>query len=283
MDTDFVHFLQNLSSSGYLNHTILILMADHGSRFSDVRLTQQGKLEERLPYFGFSFPPSFQAAYPEKVEQLRKNRQRLTTNFDVHETLSDLLDSRPERRSRTKGRGISLFKSIPRSRTCAQAGIEPHWCACLKWDDVTQDANLRLSTAKAVVDYLNGLTAIARDRCEVLAVGQVTSLSRFVPRQDVLMFKKSADTHGDIPDLSDNMTLNFEYLQVNFLTHPGQGRFEATVGHSLVTGDFTVRADDVSRTNLYGNASACVTQSFPSLRPYCYCKDDSQSMRYWWS
>ncbi|GFO49947.1 hypothetical protein PoB_007645200 [Plakobranchus ocellatus] len=81
VDIDFVQFLQNLSSSGYLNNTILILMADHGSRFSDIRLTQQGKLEERLPYFGFSFPPSFQAAYPEKVVQLRKNRQRLTTKL----------------------------------------------------------------------------------------------------------------------------------------------------------------------------------------------------------
>ncbi|KAK3725777.1 hypothetical protein RRG08_030007 [Elysia crispata] len=271
LDADFTQFLTELKDAGYFNQTILILMADHGSRFSDIRQTQQGKLEERLPYFSFYFPPAFKAAFPKEVEQVRLNRKRLTTMFDVHETFHDLLDNNPLRASRTKGRGISLFRPVPKSRTCEQAGIEPHWCACLNWDDVSQDHQLKAATGQVVVDFLNSLTDLARDRCEILSVQRVVSVSRFVPRKDILMFKKSADAHGDIPDLSDNMTLNFEYLQLDLVTSPGQGRFESTVKHSLDTGDFVVRADDVSRTNKYGNASACVYDDLPSLRPYCYC------------
>ncbi|GFR96923.1 hypothetical protein ElyMa_006311000 [Elysia marginata] len=247
-------------------------MADHGSRFSDIRQTQQGKLEERLPYFSFSFPLGFKAAYPQAVEQLRQNRKRLTTMFDIHETFHDLLDNNQHRKSSTKGRGISLFKPIPTSRTCKEAGIEPHWCACLNWADASQDKMLKASAGKAIVNYLNSLTEIARDRCETLSLDRVLSLARFVPKKDILMFKQSADAHGDIPDLTDNMTLNFEYLQVNLVATPGQGRFETTLKHSLDKGDFTVHTDDISRTNMYGNASSCVQESLPSLRPYCYCK-----------
>ncbi|GFR96926.1 elongation factor Tu [Elysia marginata] len=272
VDEDFANFLTNLSNSGYLNHTILILMADHGARFAGIRKTQQGKLEERLPYFSFSFPPGFKAAYPKEVEQLRQNRKRLTTMFDIHETFHDLLDNNPQRKSRTKERGISLFKPIPTSRTCKEAGIEPHWCACLNWADASQDKMLKASAGKAVVNYLNSLTEIARDRCEPLSLDRVLSLARFVPRDKVLAFKQSADKHGDVPDLSDVMTLNSEYLQVTLVTTPGEGQFEVTLTHFHKTGSFHVRTEAISRINKYGNSAACVVQDQPNLRQFCYCK-----------
>ncbi|GFR85353.1 adenosine kinase, partial [Elysia marginata] len=272
VDEDLAIFLRNLTFSGYLNHTILILMADHGARFASIRKTQQGKLEERLPYFSIYFPPSFKAAYPKDVAQLRKNRKRLTTMFDVHETLHDLLDNSPHRKSRTKGRGISLFKPIPLSRTCQEAGIEPHWCACLNWADASQDRMLKASAAKAVVNYLNSLTEIARDRCEKLSLYRVLTLARFVPRDLVMAFKQAADKHGDLPDLSAPRTLRSEYLQVTLVTTPGQGQFEVTLTHSLRTGHFQVRADTISRINRYGNSSSCVAQHLPNLMQFCYCK-----------
>ena len=267
-----MNFLRGLRTANYLNRTIFILLSDHGSRYTDIRQTQQGKLEERLPYIGFWFPQSFKSAYAKEVEQVGQNRKRLTTNFDLHETLSDLLDNSPTRPSRTKGRGISLFKPVPESRTCEQAGIEPHWCACLNWGDMSHDQKLKGLTGQAVVDFINSLTAVARDKCEELSLHSVDNLISFIPRKDVLMFKKSVDRHGDIPDLSENLSLTFQYLQVTFVTEAGQGRFEATVKHAPGTGAFTVLAEDISRTNAYGNASACVFDTFPNLRKYCYCK-----------
>ena len=247
-------------------------MSDHGARFSTLRQTQQGKLEERLPYVGIHFPPGFKSAYPKQVEQLRQNRKRLTTNFDLHETLRDFLDNTLARSSQTRGRGISLFRPVPESRSCEQAAVEPHWCPCLNWEDVSHNQELKESTAAAVVDFLNGLMEIAGDQCETLSVHKVIRLASFLPRRDVLKFKKSADIHGSIPEFGKDMTLNFELLQVVLITNPGQGLFEVTLKHSLDTGDFTVRAKDISRTNKYGDASACVADTFPSLRKFCYCK-----------
>ena len=247
-------------------------MADHGPRFAVHRKTQQGKLEERLPYFGLYFPPSFETTYPQEVEQVRKNRQRLTTNYDIHETFGDLLDNTPTRPSRTKGRGISLFKPVPENRTCEQAGIAPHWCACLSWEDVSHDDELKSRVAKAVVDHINSLTEKIRDRCELVSLHKVISLSRFVPRQELLKFLKSDGLHGDHPNFSDRMKQSHEYIQVVLITNPGQGRYEVTVKQSMQTGNVTIRSEDMSRTNKYGKAAACVETSFPSLRQFCYCK-----------
>ncbi|PVD18432.1 hypothetical protein C0Q70_20981 [Pomacea canaliculata] len=55
LDEDLVLFLDRLEKSGHLNSTLLILMADHGARFSYIRATTQGKLEERMPYFALRF------------------------------------------------------------------------------------------------------------------------------------------------------------------------------------------------------------------------------------
>ncbi len=48
---------------------------------------------------------------------------RLTTPFDVYETLRDVLDiRRAEKPVNHRERGISLLREIPINRTCASAG-----------------------------------------------------------------------------------------------------------------------------------------------------------------
>ncbi|KAG5453193.1 hypothetical protein CSKR_112755, partial [Clonorchis sinensis] len=121
------------------SNTIVILFADHGPRLGGARLSVQGKLEERLPLLSFILPKRFSTDWPEAFAQLRANRDRLVTLFDVHATLKhilirqygDHLDSVVK-----SPRGISLFTPIPENRTCAQASIAPHWCVCLQWSDI---------------------------------------------------------------------------------------------------------------------------------------------------
>ena len=38
------------------------------------------------------FPPSFEKNHPEAMKNLRTNAQRLTTPFDIHATLHDVVD-----------------------------------------------------------------------------------------------------------------------------------------------------------------------------------------------
>ena len=86
-------------------------------------------MEERLPFLAVRVPDWFRERYPHKAASLRHNSDRLTTPFDLHETLLDVLDmNRPHHNVTTsRPRGYSFFHDIPDNRTCDDAAIEPHW------------------------------------------------------------------------------------------------------------------------------------------------------------
>lgn len=67
-------------------------MSDHGIRWGDIRKTYQGQMEERLPFVIITLPKWLKETYPVAAANLKKNVRRLTTPFDLHETLKDLLD-----------------------------------------------------------------------------------------------------------------------------------------------------------------------------------------------
>lgn len=48
-------------------------------------------MEERLPFAYISFPEWFERRYPEAVENVHLNARRLTSPYDLYETLKDLL------------------------------------------------------------------------------------------------------------------------------------------------------------------------------------------------
>ena len=274
VDDDLVQFLEYMENSGHLNNTLLILMSDHGARFTQVRQTLQGKYEERMPFFSFRLPPKFAEKYPTIARNLKLNANRLTTPFDVHATFKDILDFKGARNipAAKMPRGISVFQKIPRERTCADAGIEAHWCTCLQWVQVGVSDNRVYGAAQALVATMNDITSEQRDYCEPLKVHNISTAVRYAPNDNVLKFKKSKDSDGRIADLSDDMQANEVLYQVTIVTEPGWGQFEATVKLSTSTDKFYVNSRDISRINRYGNQPHCVMDKLPHLRPYCYCK-----------
>ena len=64
---------------------------NHIFRFSDVRNTFQGKLEEGMPFFSLLFPPWFIKSFPNAIHNLAGNKDRLTTSLDVHATIKHLI------------------------------------------------------------------------------------------------------------------------------------------------------------------------------------------------
>ena len=90
-DNLYADFFQHLSERGNLQNTVVFFYSDHGMRFGSVRETFVGKLEERLPYMFILFPPWFLQKYPHIRKNLEINAKRLTTPFDIFETLSDIL------------------------------------------------------------------------------------------------------------------------------------------------------------------------------------------------
>ncbi|XP_013412040.1 uncharacterized protein LOC106174860 [Lingula anatina] len=278
-DEELAEFLKNLKKDGHLDTTVLILMADHGARFGILRETFQGKLEERLPFFSFRFPMKFRKLYPEAYRNFLINAKRLTCPFDIHATFMDMLNynKHSETEKGKLKRGISLFKEIPLQRTCADAGIEPHWCACQKWENITISHSDVTKATSEVLSTINKMTIEKKDECERLRVERVISAIKMSPdNAKVLTYLMASDYDGRVPKYSINETVfsieNGTFYQVTIETHPGLGRFEATVYQMPDGKTFKCSDSSISRINKYGKQPHCVMRAFPHLRPYCYCK-----------
>jgi hypothetical protein len=44
---------------------------------------------------------------------------------------------------------------VPLERTCADAYVEPHWCACLDWQEINLQDRFVVRAAEAFVDFIN--------------------------------------------------------------------------------------------------------------------------------
>ena len=271
-DHDLKQFLEYMETSGHLNNTLLILMADHGPRYTLNRKSVQGKYEERLPYFSLRLPPWFQRVHPEAVRNLKVNSLRLTTPFDIHETLLDVVNFSEAGLGNVKQRGISLFKEIPVERTCENAAIAPHWCSCMNWTVIRTQSPQVNKAAIALVDKINSFTNEHRDICSILTVSSINSAVMFAPNIKILKFKQSQDTHGRIADLSDNMKASEILYQLTISVKPSGGQYEATIKHVIKNDQYKVDDKEISRINKYGNQPHCIMSQKPHLRPYCYCR-----------
>ncbi|PVD18510.1 hypothetical protein C0Q70_21059 [Pomacea canaliculata] len=275
IDEDLMLFLERLDKSGHLNSTLLILMADHGARFSYMRATKQGKLEERMPYFSFRFPPWVKQVHPQLIRNMEINTKRLTTPFDIHETLLEVLTYSGSGLGDISKRAISLFKEIPKHRSCNHAGVTPHWCACLKWDTLNKTDFIVLSAVKSTVSVINSYTKSNRKTCALLRLKNITSAVRYVPTYEdyvaehkLRQYIQSFSQHRE----RDYLDVNQEVYQVSFITQPGNGHFEVTCTLDTSTGKFIVASTDISRVNRYGKDADCIVKTSPHLGPYCYCK-----------
>ncbi|KAI8773197.1 hypothetical protein BgiMline_014269 [Biomphalaria glabrata] len=275
MDDDIKRLVHFLYTGGYLNNTVLILMGDHGARYSEVRSTWSGKMEERLPYMSFLFPKWFERKFPEAMKNFRANRKRLTTPFDMHETFRDFLQFGGTGSGDLDQRGISLFKEIPSNRTCSHAGIAPHWCSCLSWEAVSPADPGATKAMQTTIQTINRFTSGYRPRCALLSITNVTSLTKLQTNRDVLKFTQ-ADSDGGISRLDFNSSNESGYVlyQLTFGTSPGGGEFEVTVTNDVLRQHFSLNETDISRINKFGNNSACILKEAKQIRQYCYCKNN---------
>ena len=79
--TDFISYM----NEHYSNNTVVIIYGDHGPRYGAYRQTLAGKLEERLPVLWMLIPTAI--SDPVVHKNLKINTKRLSTVYDLHETL----------------------------------------------------------------------------------------------------------------------------------------------------------------------------------------------------
>lgn len=259
-DDYYLKLFEKLHENGIFNNSFIIFFSDHGIRWGEIRRTYQGYLEERLPFLLISYPNWFAEQYPHAVFNLRANRRKLTTPFDLHKTLKDLIDLKNITNTMLRERlsfpehtkGISLFLPLNETRTCAEAAIPEVWCTCHQSVTTSKNDENVKESANNVVSYVNKMLE-GYVQCGKLSLNKIISARL---------------EHVPIFEAQFKQTYLTDYTVI-IETVPGKAIFEATVRHSIATKKFSV-VPPVSRINTYGNQSYCISHYL--LKLYCYCK-----------
>ncbi|XP_050396584.1 uncharacterized protein LOC126815085 [Patella vulgata] len=260
-DDYYFEILEKALHNGIFNNTVLIFFGDHGYRFGDFVKTFIGKLEERMPMMYVTVPKWFHQKYPQIVNNLSHNTKRLTSNFDIYETLNDILYFTGNPKGSidvTKQRGISLFEKIPGERTCDNAGILPHWCVCkLEEDGLSKNSEFRDRSVQFFVNEVN-------NRLENYKMCSRVQLSKI---KDFKIFKSTSKSPDNVSALSNGS--NMYIIKISVLLNPGSGEFDTTLVYNARSETFDTPGA-ISRMNKYGHTADCVKGE--KIQPLCYCE-----------
>ncbi|XP_063240484.1 uncharacterized protein LOC134541181 [Bacillus rossius redtenbacheri] len=236
-DERFRRLFGDLEARGTLNETAVVFFSDHGTRFGAIRETSVGWFEDRMPFAHVWLPRWFRESHPEGARALEANGARLTSPFDLHATLEDLLGLDPGVSS-----GRSLLREVPENRTCRDAGVDDEWCTCVRHEPLPEGHPAGKEVAGFAVDRVRALLATrSSGECADLRLGGVRKLARRAEQ-------------------------GAEVFVVEFETLPGGGLFEATVWRSQ---EGLRLSGAVTRVNRYGDQSACTHDL--AIKEFCYC------------
>uniref|UniRef100_A0A0K0EB62 Sulfatase N-terminal domain-containing protein n=1 Tax=Strongyloides stercoralis TaxID=6248 RepID=A0A0K0EB62_STRER len=151
--------LQRFKVKGVFNNTVIIIMGDHGQRVANIQKTYYGRVEERMPLLAIYLPETFRNKFKKAEENIRYNKNRLTSNFDIYETLLDIVNitrlNGMNEQEFSKERGLSLFRNkISPNRTCFEAKIPENFCVCQQ--------NITNNVIKNDFQSLNNVTLVKK-------------------------------------------------------------------------------------------------------------------------
>lgn len=281
IDQDLKDFLNTSHSEGLFNRTVVFVLGDHGNRIDKFRQTDVGRIEDRMPMVSVVLPRWADKVYPNWRGVLKKNSKRLLSSYDLHGTLLEILSTLKEPGGKNvqkdfelkklkesgldvrwaehfsaKSPGLSLFRPVPTTRSCEDAGIPSWFCVCESdHEPLKVDDKRSVKAAKTVVDHFNRFILRGLSQC---------AKQELVTVQSAMLIR--------------NSHLPSQYrVQVMFVTEPGNGVFEANVEMSNVGGsERSTVVGELLRVNRYGSQADCLSPAlrFNStiLRGVCYCK-----------
>lgn len=248
-DQKIKDFFENMHKDGKLNRTVVVLFSDHGPRYGKVVEKDLIRFTGRLPLLQIVIPQHIREKYPHIDMNMNTNTNRLTTPFDLHEMLEDILFQRFQDTTaivkRPFPRGISLFQEVPASRSCYDAFISEHYCPCYTLTDVAAtDLNVERG-AQFMVETINIWLEPHRSICSEVILDSVQSA-------------KQQNNH-ERSGVTQKLTIVFK-------TTSGNGVFEGTVE---VTEKEVILLGDINRLTAYKDYANCMTVE--SLKLYCHC------------
>ncbi|KAH8378268.1 hypothetical protein KR093_010474 [Drosophila rubida] len=260
--------LLDYERDGAFEDTIMIFFADHGVRYGTLLDLDEGYLEERLPMMFIYLPPWFREQYPEYSAALELNQHRLSSNFDLHNTLKHIIElgGTPDGPKLPKSFDCptcqSLFYPIGESRTCSEAGIEEHWCTCEPYKTI------------GYLGWSNRIAPRVIERMNEYFVHK--NLSHLCSNVSLHYIHKTEIKTGlDITWNGELPQLETAVYRTKFKVQQNSADFQATVVFNNITEVVELDVEKISRTNSYKEDSTCINDKIAKL--YCICFSDLKS------
>ncbi|KAK0413495.1 hypothetical protein QR680_006839 [Steinernema hermaphroditum] len=252
-DDDIASFFKNQKEN--LKNSYVFVFSDHGHRFDSIRQTMNGRIEERLPFFSVHVPESEIERNKELKGILQRNAKKLTSFWDLHATLLDILSEAPPYNAHN---GHSLFKDLPEDRNCQSAHIPEEECVCQREIHINvSDPNVSKAAA-CLIAHINNLLP---QNCSQLKVANIKQAQMVLPSKTIALGIPSASFFTRPGPVYVNYRVTLE-------ASPSEAIFEGVVKNALKEDNFEV-VGDISRINKYGNQSSCVNS--PTLKKFCFC------------
>ncbi|GBO98542.1 hypothetical protein EVAR_1041_1 [Eumeta japonica] len=249
IDSEFVNFLEKLSSVDVTKNTIVTFISDHGIRFGPTRQLLEAYYEERLPMFFMWVPEEFRNSEEEAYVHSKNNQYILTTPYDFHMTLWDILNKSGEPvtipTSEACSRCASLFQSISRERTCTDAGVDEKWCTCHTMQEVDAHDVWAIESVDATIKHLQNTSKSLRTKkcttCHDLRLARVSRVHFYTKRNQM-------------------------YYVVVLYVSPENIGYEAVIEKSQYGYIIQKPVETISQYNKYGG---CVSDPLDLM--YCVC------------
>ncbi|XP_049884441.1 uncharacterized protein LOC126379668 [Pectinophora gossypiella] len=241
IDEKLTRIFRRIRRSGAYNNTFIFFFSDHGIGYGEMRLHKDAYYQDRLPMLFIWTPPTFKDNYADEFSNLMTNQYRLTTPYDLHETLLDIIklpNSCPECKN-------SLFKEIPETRTCADTGMDEKWCACHNMIDARNDP-----AGNRTVEVM--ITFLRTKAKQIQTTSNCTKCTK-VRLKSVLRIH-SYTHHGS------------NYYVTAISLRPFDVAFEAVIEKA---GDELKIASEIERITTYEPTAYCVVNK--ADKPYCVC------------
>jgi hypothetical protein len=152
----------------------------------------------------------------------------------------------------------SLFVVVPYNRSCGDASIEAHWCACAVYSPVDSAKDPTVKKAvKFVIETINkDLEVNAR------MPNSTNPLCAHMHLKSISSAKKSLTQQ-------QNSTKQYTDYLLMFDVSPSNAKFESTVRSFKFGKKAFEITGSISRLNEYASQSYCVNKD--NLKKYCFC------------
>ncbi len=270
-------FLERLLFS---TNTFVILVGGRGSPAGmSEAFDFQLKLEEVLPALFIRLPPDLRQKEPGLNELLQLNSARLTTPFDLHETLktiislgvNSLMNSGIEGIEKELGTlqesqlewvklsGLSLIsQEVSSGRNCERAHIPITSCPCSDDPTLTPSGSYLISTLIAEYGLAQANTELNQDTefkslCTEWSFDKLVNARRTTPKDD--------------KELED--------VELSFTANPAAAKFEIQCRFWKASQTFTCETSTFTRlSSADPQESYCIEKSRSSFDPsFCYCNE----------